>query len=642
MNINEYGFFRVAACSPKVRVADCDYNTNEIKSMIEEAEKENVQVVCFPELSITSYTCGDLFFQSALLRTALDSLLSLVDFMKDKSSIIAIVGLPLVINNSLYNVAAIISHEGILGFVPKIHIPNNNEYREKRWFASGSDLSASDVNVNGCLVPVSSDGMVFKTSFATIAIEICEDLWMPNPPSSELALRGADIIFNLSASNELIAKNDYRKLLIVQQSGRCTSGYVYSSAGCGESSTDMVFSGATAIAENGTLISEGKRFLFESEMIISDIDIMSLRNERLNNSNFIAKQNVQIKEVDCNLKAIHFKKIYRQFNPHPFIPSPENLQSHLSEAFNIQAVGLAKRLKHTGIKKAVIGVSGGLDSTLALLVAVKCFDLLGLDRSGIIGITMPGFGTTNRTLKNSIGLMSSLGISSKNISILPAVVQHFKDIEHDIYVHDITYENSQARERTQILMDYANKVDGLVIGTGNLSELALGWATYNGDHMSMYAVNASIPKTLVKTLVEWIANTQMSAEAQEILLNIVDTPFSPELLPSNEEGEIAQKTEHFVGPYELHDFFIHRMLRYGDSPKRIIFVARIAFAEKYTADEIKKWLKVFINRFFAQQFKRSCMPDGPKVGTVNLSPRNNWQMPSDAVSELWIKELEEY
>ena len=640
MNINEYGFVRVAAASPKVRVADCDYNVSEIKSMIDAAEDKNAQIICFPELSITSYSCGDLFFQTALQQKAVEALSDLTGFMKEKPSLIAIVGLPLLLKNSLYNVAAVISHEGVLGFVPKTYIPNNNEFYEKRWFAGSRDLNDFFTEINGESIPVSFDGMIFHTPFASFGVEICEDLWMPVPPSSKLAMQGADIIFNLSASNELVGKNAYRKSLVLQQSGRCNAAYVYASAGCGESSTDLVFSGATTIAENARLLAEGKRFSLDNEMIVSDIDITALRSDRLKNSNFIPPREKSVPEIACALEAVCVERLDREFNPHPFIPSPEKEDEHLSEVFNIQTAGLAKRLLHTGVKTITIGVSGGLDSTLALLVAVKTFDLLNLPRQNIIGITMPGFGTTGRTYNNALALMKSAGVTVKEIPIVNAVTQHLKDIGHDINLHDVTYENAQARERTQILMDYANKTGGLVVGTGNLSELALGWATYNGDHMSMYGVNTSVPKTLVASLTRWIADTQMEERPRKILLDILDTPFSPELLPADKEGKIAQKTEHFIGPYELHDFFLHRMLRYGDPPKRICFIAQHAFVNRYPPEEILKWLKIFYKRFFAQQFKRSCMPDGPKVGSVNLSPRGDWRMPSDATVRLWLDELE--
>ena len=640
MEINRYGFIRVAAASPMLKVADCDFNTAEIKQVIERAQQENVQILCFPELCITAYSCGDLFFQKALQEKALESLHELIHFMKERTSLIVLVGLPLRIKNSLYNAAAVISHEGILGIVPKSYLPNNNEYYEKRWFTPGNKLSSCMVEIEGEDVPVCPDGMIFRTPFANFGIEICEDLWMPIPPSSQLAMQGAELIFNLSASNELVSKHSYRKSLVTQQSGRCHAAYIYASAGVGESTTDMVFSGACLIAENGALLVESDRFSLESGMIIADIDVEALRHDRLQNSNFEAMASDNATEVDGRIDAISSSSMHRAFNPHPFIPSAAERDERLSEVFNIQTHGLAKRLVHTGIQKAVIGISGGLDSTLALLVVINAFDRLGIPHENIHGITMPGLGTTDRTYKNGIALMESSGVTVKEISIVEAVTKHFQDIEHDINIHDVTYENSQARERTQILMDYANKVGGLVVGTGNMSELALGWATYNGDHMSMYAVNTGVPKTLVATLVRWIADSRMDQPARDILHDILDTPFSPELLPAGKDGTIAQETEHFVGPYELHDFFLYRALRYGDTPKRIRFMAVQAFNGKYSPEEILKWLKVFYTRFFAQQFKRSCLPDGPKVGSVNLSPRGDWRMPSDASAETWLKELE--
>ncbi len=640
MEINTYGFLRVAAASPKLKVADCDYNTAEIKQVIERAQRENVQILCLPELCITAYSCGDLFFQKALQEKALESLHELVRFIKGQSSLIALVGLPLRIKNSLFNVAAAISHEGILGVVPKTYLPNNNEYYEKRWFTSGNELNDCMVEIEGDDVPLCPDGIIFRTPFANFGIEICEDLWMPIPPSSQLAIQGAELIFNLSASNELVGKHAYRKALVKQQSARCHAAYIYASAGLCESTTDMVFSGACLIAENGTLLVESDRFSLKSGMIIADIDVEALRHDRLQNSNFEAMASDNATEVDGWIDAISSSGMHKEFNPHPFIPSASERDERLSEVFNIQTHGLTKRLVHTGIQKAVIGISGGLDSTLALLIVINAFDRLGIPRENIHGITMPGLGTTDRTYKNGIALMESSGVTVKEISIVEAVTKHFQDIGHDINIHDVTYENSQARERTQILMDYANKVGGLVVGTGNMSELALGWATYNGDHMSMYAVNTGVPKTLVATLVQWIADSKMDQPARDILYDILDTPFSPELLPAGKDGKIAQETEHFVGPYELHDFFLYRTLRNGDTPKRIHFMAEQAFSGQYSSEEILKWLKVFYTRFFAQQFKRSCLPDGPKVGSINLSPRGDWRMPSDASAETWLKELE--
>lgn len=640
MNINDFGFIRVAAASPKLKVADCGYNTAEIKSVIERAGKENVQILCFPELCITAYSCGDLFFQTVLQQKALESLSDLTLFMKERPSLVVIVGLPMRIGSMLYNVAAVLSQEGVIGIIPKTFIPDKNEFYEKRWFAPAGDLHLSSVKIDNKNIPLASSGVVFRTPFAAFGIEICEDLWMPAPPSSKLSMQGAELIFNLSASNELVGKNRYRKSLVLQQSARCNAAYIYASATWGESTTDMVFSGACFITENGTMLAESKRFSPESELIIADIDIGALRHDRMKNSNFAMSNIDSVTEIDCNISPVFPGRMYRVFNPHPFVPSEEKRYESLSEVFNIQTHGLAKRLLHTGIKKATIGVSGGLDSTLALLVTIKTFDILGLPRENIVGITMPGFGTTGRTYGNAIELMRSTGVTVKEIPVKDAVTQHFRDIGQDIDDHDVTYENSQARERTQILMDYANKIGGLVVGTGNMSELALGWATYNGDHMSMYAVNASVPKTLVSTLVEWIVETGMDERTGKILRDVIDTPFSPELLPADSEGKIAQKTEQFVGPYELHDFFLHRILRYGDSPKRILFMANQAFATSYSSEEISKWLKLFFKRFFSQQFKRSCMPDGPKVGSVNLSPRGDWRMPSDAEANTWLEELE--
>jgi NAD+ synthase (glutamine-hydrolysing) len=641
MHINDFGFLRVAAASPRLRVADCEYNTAEIKSVIERAVGEDVQLLCFPELSITAYSCGDLFFQEALQRKAVDALTELAVFMKEKPSLSVIVGLPLRIKSSLFNVAAVITSEGILGFVPKTNIPNDREFYEKRWFTPAADLCDHSVGINGEDLPIASEGMIFHTPFANFGIEICEDLWMPVPPSSKLAMQGADLIFNLSASNELVGKNRYRRSLVLQQSGRCNAAYIYASAGCGESTTDLVFSGACFIAENGTMLAESQRFSLESELVIADIDIEALRHDRIMNTNYITIASDRTTEIDGMIKPVSPATMYRSFNPHPFIPSKESAEENLSEVFHIQTHGLAKRLQHTGVKSVTIGVSGGLDSTLALLVTIRTFDILGLPRENIVGITMPGFGTTDRTYSNAIELMKAAGVTVQEISIVDAVKQHLTDIGHDINDQSVTYENSQARERTQILMDYANKIGGLVVGTGNLSELALGWATYNGDHMSMYSVNSSVPKTLVASLVRWIAETQMEERSRRILHDVLDTPFSPELLPAGKDGKIAQKTEHVVGPYELHDFFLYRMLRYGDTPQRILFMAEQAFRSIYPAAEILKWLKVFYKRFFAQQFKRSCLPDGPKVGSINLSPRGNWRMPSDAVADVWLNELEE-
>ena len=639
MNINELGFIRIGASAPKVKVADCDYNVSEIKNVIEQAIQNEVQILCFPELCITSYSCGDLFFQKELLDKATYSLIELSEFVKQKKNIIVIVGLPYLIKNSLFNMAAVLSEEGIIGMIPKTYLANSNEFQEKRWFTPKSELWENSIYIDEKHVPVSNGNMIFHTQYGNFGIEICEDLWVPVPPSSEPEMQDADIIFNLSSSNELIGKNRYRKSLILQQSARSNCAYVYTSSGVGESTTDIVFSGACFIVENGTLLAESKRFSFENELIISDVDISSVRHEKLVNTNYHPVGSNNIKEIDCEISAISSNKMFRNFNPYPFIPSLEFRDEELSDVFNIQTHGLAKRLKHIGIDKAVIGVSGGLDSTLALLVTVRAFEKLGIPLENIHGITMPGLGTTERTYSNAKSLMNALGITTKEISIVESVTQHFLDIGHDINKHDITFENSQARERTQILMDYANMVNGLVVGTGNMSELALGWATYNGDHMSMYAVNSGVPKTLVSTLTRWIAVTSLNEDSKSIILDILDTPFSPELLPADSDGKIAQKTEQVVGPYELHDFFMHRMLRYGENPIRILFLAKNAFEHQYSHEEILKWLKVFYKRFFTQQFKRSAMPDGPKVGSINLSPRGTWRMPSDAEWKIWLERL---
>lgn len=645
--MNNYGFIKVAAAVPNVKVADCEYNAAEIIRMMEDAENKAVSVLVFPELSLTAYTCQDLFLQKSLLDGAKSALSKICEATKNKS-VIVIVGLPLEIGNSLYNASAVLYNGAILGVVPKTFLPNYNEFYEKRWFSSACELKHSVVYLYNSYVPVGTN-LVFETSDFRFGIEICEDLWTVIPPSSMQTLfGGADIVFNLSASNETTGKHLYRRDLIKQQSARCISGYVYVSAGNGESTTDTVYSGSAMIAESGTILAESERFCFKSQLIISEIDVEKLRNERLRNTSFRTSEypNVDYKAETVCIDTLQKKRpekdiaLTRHINKTPFVPSSESLDERCSEIFSIQMSGLAKRLLHTNIKSVVIGVSGGLDSTLALLVLVKAFDKLNIPRKNIYGITMPGFGTTGRTYNNAISLMEILGVTSKEISIKTSVLQHFKDIEHDEAIHDVTYENSQARERTQILMDYANKVNGLVIGTGDLSELALGWCTYNGDHMSMYALNIGIPKTLVRTLVTWVANTQMEASAIHILTDIVNTPISPELLPASENGEISQITEDSVGPYRLHDFVLYNMLRYGFEPQKIYYLAKIAFKDEFTDEVILKWLKVFYRRFFTQQFKRSCMPDGPKIGSINLSPRSDWRMPSDASYNVWIKQLE--
>lgn len=636
-----YGFVRTAAAIPKLKVADCDYNTNEIIELINTASKKDVELCVFPELSITGYTCADLFFQTALINSAEGCLSKIVEATLNKNMVV-IVGLPINIGNCLYNCSVAIFEGKILGAVPKIHIPNYSEYYEKRWFKSGSNIKGI-ISLCGQRVPIGTN-LIFEAEGIdnfTFGIEICEDLWVNIPPSCNLTLSGALIIANTSASNELVAKNEYRKSLVANQSARCICGYVYTSAGIGESTQDMVFSGHSLICENGSVLNESNRFLLENNLIISDIDTQLLINDRRKNTSYpIDTPEPEI--IGFTMYDRMKTSLERYICPHPFIPkNDDTLNSRCSDIFNIQVTGLAKRMMHTNAKSLVIGISGGLDSTLALLVAVKACDYLHLDRKTVFGVTMPGFGTTDRTYNNALYLMSALGIKTKEIPISEAALLHFKSIGHDPEIHDITYENTQARERTQILMDLANKENGLVVGTGDLSELALGWATYNGDHMSMYGINSGVPKTLVRVLVKWVAEYgNLDSKANKVLFDILDTPVSPELLPPDRNNNINQKTEEIVGPYELHDFFLYYVVRCGFEPKKIFYLALNAFDGIYDNETILKWLKNFYRRFFSQQFKRSCLPDGPKVGTINLSPRGDWRMPSDAVSTVWLKDLE--
>lgn len=642
------GFIKVAAAIPSVKVADCSYNVQQIESLIAMAEGKGVEVIVFPELCITGYTCQDLFKQTLLLEQAETSVLMLLDFTR-KLDIISIVGVPVVVGDLLLNCAAVIQKGDLLGLVPKTYLPNYSEFYEKRWFASSQDLQPSEIRFAGNKIVVTPQPTLFRTcDGAMFGVEICEDVWAPVPPSCNLALSGADIIFNLSASDELIGKHDYLKGLLAQQSARMISGYVYSGCGFGESTQDVVYGGNAIAYENGQLLAESERFALDSQLIITQIDVEKIRNERRTNSTYInAQRGHDSRIVNAHTVMPRDFELIRDVDPHPFIPKTNDMEKSCDEIFSIQVAGLAKRLVHTGCKTVVVGISGGLDSTLALLVCVRTFDKLQLSRKGIVGVTMPGFGTTDRTYNNAVNLMKSLGITLREISIADAVKQHFNDIGHDINVHDVTYENSQARERTQILMDLSNQLGALVIGTGDLSELALGWATYNGDHMSMYGVNAGVPKTLIKYLVKFVAMSEDSDETRSILLDIIDTPISPELIPADEAGNITQKTEDLVGPYELHDFFLYHIIRFGYRPSKIFMLARKAFdgsnpeAPFYDDETIKKWLTIFLRRFFNQQFKRSCLPDGPKVGSVSLSPRGDWRMPSDASSVLWLKECEQ-
>ena len=638
-----YGFIKVASAVPSVKVADCKYNVEQIEQQIILAEGQGVEIIVFPELSLTGYTCQDLFRQNLLLETTESAMLMLLDFTR-QLNIISIVGLPIAVGELLLNCAAIIQKGQILGIVTKEYLPNYNEFYEKRWFASVQDLRTTELRFAGNQINLSFTPQIFVTCDGVrFGVEICEDVWAPTPPSNHLALAGADIIFNLSASDELIGKHDYLCKLLAQQSARTITGYVYSSAGFGESTQDVVYGGNALIFENGHLLQSGPRFAMTPQMQVAQIDVERLRTERRGNTTYVNAQRRMIGEdvIFKNAHSILPKDfvLERPVDAHPFIPSPDMMEKSCEEILNIQVMGLAKRLVHTSCQKVVIGISGGLDSTLALLVCAMTFDKLGLDRSGIIGVTMPGFGTTDRTYTNAIKLMQSLRITIREISIAKSVTQHFEDIGHDISVHDTTYENSQARERTQILMDVSNQEGGLVIGTGDLSELALGWCTYNGDHMSMYAVNASIPKTLIACLVKYVAGT-MDADTSATLHDVVDTPISPELVPADEDGNIQQKTEDLVGPYELHDFFLYYFMRHGFRPMKIFLLAQKAFEGQYDDVVIKHWLKTFFRRFFSQQFKRSCLPDGPKVGSISLSPRGDWRMPSDASSELWLRECE--
>jgi len=636
------GFIRVGAAVPLLKVADCVYNVEQIESLMHQAVDAGVQVVCFPEMGITGYTCGDLFHQKILIEQAEIALTGLMERTQNLP-ILTLVGMPVRVENRLMNTAVAFQNGQILAVIPKTWLPNYGEFYEKRWFSSAQEVKATQVCLCGQDVPFGTN-ILLQNGEACIGIEICEDLWMPVPTSSYHALHGANLLFNLSASNELVAKNEYRKQLITQQSTRCISAYIYASCGFGESTTDVVFAGNAEIVENGTLLAEAERFVLENQLIVSDVDVERLNDDRIRHTgftaNFLPEVGNPYRIIPFALSELPFEKVNRTFDQHPFVPSGKLLEERCQELFSIQVQGLAKRLVHTGIKCAVIGISGGLDSTLALLVTVKTFDKLGIPRNQIEGVTMPGFGTTGRTYKNAVNLIKSLGVSYREISICTAVDQHFMDIGHDPFKHDITYENSQARERTQILMDLSNELNGMVIGTGDLSELALGWATYNGDHMSMYGVNNGIPKTLVRFMVQWVADNQMEEATATILNDVIDTPVSPELLPAAKDGSIVQKTEDLVGPYELHDFFLYYALRFGFQPRKILWMASRAFDGVYSEAVILNWLKTFYKRFFAQQFKRSCLPDGPKVGSVSLSPRGDWRMPSDAVVRLWINDLE--
>ena len=639
--MDNFGFLKVAAAVPQVRVADCAYNASRIVALAEEAARRGVEIVAFPELAVTGYTCGDLLLQSTLLDAADEALAEIVRATR-KLPLTILTGAPLRHGTTLYNCAVVLTQGRVLGVVPKSYIPDYAEFYENRWFASGAGIAEEKIAVAGQQADFGAD-LTFEVNGTEFGVEICEDLWAAIPPSSHLALHGAQVLFNLSASPEAAGKHAYLRQLVAQQSARTLGAYVYCSAGQGESSTDLVFAGNGLIAENGTILREAERFPTEEQLVVADVDIERIDFFRRRNTSFrqpdAAAENTVIEmEIPEGLRAA---ALDRDIDPWPFVPKDEgDRHERCEEIFRIQAHGLAQRLRHTGCTKAVIGISGGLDSTLALLVTVRAFDLLKLDRTGIVGITMPGFGTTDRTYNNALELMRRLGITVREIPIRDACLQHMKDIGMAPDDRSAAYENAQARERTQILMDVANMEGGLVVGTGDLSELALGWATYNGDQMSMYGVNASVPKTLVRHLVAWAAETEEDDTARATLRDILDTPVSPELLPADKQGRIAQKTEDLVGPYELHDFFLYHFLRSGYGPAKILFLAETAFRGSYDRATIHKWLCVFFRRFFAQQFKRSAMPDGPKVGSVALSPRGDWRMPSDASAAAWLEELE--
>ena len=631
------GFLKAAVGTPKTAVADCRKNADEILRLIGEMEQRKAKLMVFPELCITGYTCGDLFWQKALLEAAREELLRIAAKTKQTDALI-FVGLPFAYGGKLYNIAAALNHGAVLGLIPKTHLPNYGEFYEARQFAPAPE-ETGEVILDGKKVPFGTR-LLFacpEMEDLTVAAEICEDLWVPEPPSIHHALAGATVLVNLSASDEVTGKDRYRRNLVAGQSARLVCAYLYATAGEGESTTDLVFGGQNLIGENGQILAEGKRF--GNETLYADLDLSYLTGERRRMTTFPAAENGDYRKIAFSLKKEE-TALERYFSPHPFLPDDRHeVEERCDEILNIQAMGLKKRLEHVHGTHAVLGISGGLDSTLALLVTARAFDLLGLPRDQITAVTMPGFGTTDRTYQNACEMTRQLGATLKEVDIREAVTIHFRDIGHDSEVHDVTYENAQARERTQVLMDIANKNGGLVIGTGDLSELALGWATYNGDHMSMYGVNGSVPKTLVRHLVNYWADTCGEEKLSAILRDVLDTPVSPELLPPR-DGDIAQKTEDLVGPYELHDFFLYYMMRAGYDPAKIYRIANLAFAGVYEEETILKWLKKFYWRFFSQQFKRSCLPDGPKVGSVALSPRGDWRMPSDACVRVWMDQLE--
>lgn len=635
-------YIKVAAVSPKIKVADVTFNTEQILNVIKKEVSADVKTILFPELSLTGYTPADLFFTEDLLNASEKALLEVAECTKMTDTVI-ILGLPLRHRNRLYNAAAVLHKGLLLGIVPKLHLPNYNEFYESRWFASYDKSHGTEITIQG-FGKVPFGHLIFESPGYTFGIEICEDLFAAIPPSASLSLQGAELIFNLSASNELVGKKEFRKNLVNMASAKNIGAYVYASSGPNESTTDLVFSGHLLISEYGTLLRENQRFSLENDVLECFLDLSRIRGERLKNTTFQREMHhpdMDAVRVPFSQEIGTIKNFDRYIDPHPFVPKKETERiERAREILTIQSHGLVKRFLHVGMKKAVIGISGGLDSTLALLVIVKAFKVLGFPMKNIITVTMPGFGTTDRTYQNALSLCRELGTDLREISIVKASLQHFEDIGHDPLVHDATYENVQARERTQILMDIANKESGLVVGTGDLSELALGWCTYNGDQMSMYSVNGSVPKTLVRYLVKYFYEVEFEGYLSDILKDILETPVSPELLPKGDNDELLQKTEDLVGPYELHDFFLYHFMRYGAGVEKILFMAEHAFSDVYDRETILKWLKVFVRRFHTQQFKRSAMPDGPKVGSISLSPRGDLRMPSDASFSSFIKLLE--
>jgi NAD+ synthase (glutamine-hydrolysing) len=640
MKLGEYGYVRVAAAVPRVHVANPMENAKELIALVREADGEGARVAVFPELSVTGYTCADLFGQSTLLRGAEEALGRIAE-ETCACDVLFAVGIPVAADNQLFNCAAVLHRGKVLAVIPKTFIPNYGEFYEKRWFAPSGERKSETVRLLGGDVPFGEDILLRCVGTdVVVAAEICEDLWMPIPPSSRHALMGANVILNLSASNDVVTKADYRRTLIAQQSARCIAGYAFASAGLGESTTDVVFSGHSLIAENGRIVTE-TAFDTQSRILYADIDVEKLSGDRRRMNSFMENAGAPgCRTVDVRFGAERDVPPRFTVDPFPFIPQDKEKKfGRCHEIFRLQSAGLAERMRKTGIRRAVLGISGGLDSTLALLVSVEAARALGLSPEAVVGVTMPGMGTTGRTYQNAVTLMEELGVTKREVPIKDATLLHFRDIGHDPNKLDVTYENAQARERTQTLMDIANQMGGLVVGTGDLSELALGWCTYNGDHMSHYGVNAGVPKSLVRHLVSWYAETTENARVRAALLDVLDTPISPELLPADESGDIAQKTEDLVGPYELHDFFLYHTLRSGFAPKKVLMLARMAFGERYETGVIIKWLDTFYRRFFAQQFKRSCLPDGVKVGSVCLSPRGDWRMPSDASAALWRSAL---